>query len=223
MPASPIRPQIVSILLANPKAGSFCHGLAEAAAQVCRAEGRTVRFHDLYQEQFPPLLGDAELRGRRSDDPLVEQHCREVQEADLFIVVHPNWWGQPPAILKGWVDRVLRAGVAYGFAEGDGGEGVPMGLLKAPLALVLNTADTPYARERAVFGDPLERIWGSCIFPFCGVPRVLRHTYAVVVNSSEVERAAWLDHARQLVRTALAEANLPVSPEAGDRGAPASP
>jgi len=54
-------------------------------------------------------------------------------------VVHPNWWGQPPAILKGWIDRILRPGVAYQFLEGDAGEGVPVGLLKAETALIFNT------------------------------------------------------------------------------------
>lgn len=55
--------------------------------------------------------------------------------------------GQPPAILKGWVDRVIRAGVAYEFAEGDSGEGVPIGLLKAKSALVFNTSNTLEERE----------------------------------------------------------------------------
>ena len=70
------------------------------------------------------------------------------------MIVHPNWWGQPPAILKGWVDRVFRPGIAYRFVEGDAGEGVPIGLLKASAAVVFNTSNTPDARERFAFGDP---------------------------------------------------------------------
>ena len=54
---------------------------------------------------------------------------------------------QPPAILKGWIDRVMRPGVAYEFLEGDSGEGVPNGLLKAKTALVFNTSNTPEDRE----------------------------------------------------------------------------
>jgi putative NADPH-quinone reductase len=193
----------ISLILANPKTGSFCHGLAAAAAEACQALGHSVRFHNLYMEQFLPLLGAEELRLRKSEDPLVEQHCLEAREADAFIVVHPNWWGQPPAILKGWVDRVFRSGLAYGFAEGDGGEGIPRGLLKARVALVLNTSDTPGERERAVFGDPLELLWGKCIFPLCGVPRVVRHTYSVMVTSCAEDRAAWMAHAGALVQETL--------------------
>ena len=53
---------------------------------------------------------------------------------------------QPPAILKGWIDRVMRPGVAYEFLEGGSGKGVPNGLLKAKAALVFNTSNTPEDR-----------------------------------------------------------------------------
>ena len=62
----------------------------------------------------------------------VEKHLQyEISVADGVVIIHPNWWGQSPAILKGWVDRVIRPGVAYEFLEDDKGEGVPCGLLKA--------------------------------------------------------------------------------------------
>ena len=193
----------ISLIVANPKPRSFCHALAMAAASVCRNLGHEVRFHDLYLEAFDPVLDEQELRERRSGSVQVEDHCREAADADAFIIVHPNWWGQPPAILKGWVDRVLRADVAYRFGEGDAGTGVPRGLLKARTAIVLNTSDTPMERELAVFGDPLETLWGKCIFRYCGVPGFVHHTYSVVANSEARERQAWLEHARDLVRGAL--------------------
>jgi putative NADPH-quinone reductase len=70
-------------------------------------------FHDLYVEGFQPVIADEESRHVVSHDPLVEQHGGEVAAADGIIVVHPNGWGQPPAILKGWIDRVMRPGMAY--------------------------------------------------------------------------------------------------------------
>ena len=120
-------------------------------------------------------------------------------EADGIIIVHPNWWGMPPAILKGWIDRVLRMEVAYRFAANDKGEGVPVGLLKARAAIVFNTANTPEDRERAVFGDPLETLWKKCIFDLCGVKNVQRRTFAVVVTSTPEHRAQWLADVRELV------------------------
>ena len=52
--------------------------------------------------------------------------------ADGIIAIHPNWWGQPPAMLKGWIDRVLRPDVACKFLEGDGGEGTEVHVSKCP-------------------------------------------------------------------------------------------
>ncbi len=57
-----------------------------------------------------------------------EKYADELMASDLLIFVHPNWWGQPPAILKGWIDRVFRPGLTYRFEEGDSGKGIPVGI-----------------------------------------------------------------------------------------------
>ncbi len=181
------------IVLAHPDAGSFNHAIAQAAAAALAALGHHVVAHDLYAEGFDPLITAAEIPKGAVLTPEVARHCAELAAADGIVIVHPNWWGQPPAILKGWIDRVIRPGVAYEFREGDGGEGVPVGLLRARAALVLNTANTPRQRELAAFGDPLEALWKRCIFDLCGVTRVERRTFEVVVTSTPAQRAAWLD------------------------------
>ena len=105
----------------------------------------------------------------------------------------------PPAILKGWIDRVLRPGVAYQFAETDSGDGIPAGLLKAKTAVVFNTSNTPRQREIEVFGDPLERLWKDCVLTFCGVPVVHRRMFGVVVTSTDAQRKIWLEEVSRLV------------------------
>ncbi|ABS27465.1 NAD(P)H-dependent oxidoreductase [Anaeromyxobacter sp. Fw109-5] len=183
----------VLVVLGHPKQGSFNHALADAAVATLRSGGHEVAFHDLYQERFDPVLPAEEIRSADGLPPLVAEHCRAVSACDGIVIVHPNWWGQPPAILKGWVDRVVRGGVAYRFDEGDSGEGVPIPLLRARAALVLNTTDTPLEREHAEFGDPLDTIWKNCILRYCGVRTVVRRTYGVVVTSTPEMRRRWLD------------------------------
>ena len=140
-----------------------------------------------------------ELASDATDDALVRLHQEEIRQTDGIVIVHPNWWGQPPAILTGWVDRVLRENVAYAFPEGDNGGGLPLGLLKAKAALVFNTSNTPPERENEVFGDPLQRLWRDCIFAFCGVNVFDRLMFRVIADSSEAERKAWLQQAEALV------------------------
>ena len=189
----------ISVILAHPDKKSFNHAIAAAAAEALKRNGHEVYFHDLYGERFDPILPAEEIL---EDTPLpaeIEKHCSEISEADGIIVIHPNWWGQPPAILKGWIDRVIRPGVAYTFLEGDQGEGVPNGLLKAQAALVFNTSNTETEREKNIFGDPLETIWRNCIFDLCGVHTFYRKMFNIIAVSSEEQREEWLKEVRQTV------------------------
>ena len=191
----------VSVILAHPDERSFNHAIANAALDQLESRGHEVSFHDLYKEKFDPLLISAEIPESAHVPEPVMRHCREIAEARGIVVVHPNWWGQPPAILKGWVDRVLRAGVAYRFVEGDSGEGIPNGLLKAETAMVFNTSNTETEREINAFGDPLETIWRNCIFGLCGVTGFYRRTFSVMVTSTPDQRKQWLDEVRRSIDT----------------------
>ena len=183
---------IISIILAHPDSESFNHSIARKALEAIKANGHTVFYHDLYQEQFDPLLQTKEIANDAILPAVIKKHCDEIAAADGIIMVHPNWWGQPPAILKGWVDRVIRPGAAYEFLEGDSGEGIPNGLLKAKAALVFNTSNTETQREKDVFGDPLETIWKNCIFGLCGITNFRRRLFNVIVTSTEDRRRDWL-------------------------------
>ncbi|HBA84415.1 MAG TPA: NAD(P)H dehydrogenase [Verrucomicrobia bacterium] len=193
----------LSIILAHPDKTSFNHALAARVVNTLKQAGHAIRFHDLYKERFDSHLPAGEAGRETTLPPAIRRHCREIAEADGIVVVHPNWWGAPPAILKGWVDRVLRAGVAYRFVEGDMGEGVPEGLLKARAAIVLNTSNTRAEREFRIFGDPLQRIWKDCIFALCGVRLFRRRMFGVMVTSTVRQREAWLREAERLVLKAF--------------------
>jgi putative NADPH-quinone reductase len=190
----------ISVILAHPCSGSFNHAIADITAATLRESGHTVTIHDLYAEQFDPLLPCDEIP-RNATLPLdIALQCAEIAAAGGIVFVHPDWWGMPPAILKGWIDRVLRPGVAYRFDETDAGEGIPAGLLKAKAVLVFNTSNTPARREQEIFGDPLERIWKDCIVSFCGIPACHRRMFGVIVTSTGDERKEWLDEVREMTR-----------------------
>jgi putative NADPH-quinone reductase len=190
----------VSVILAHPDRHSFNHAIAATTVTALSENGHHVAFHDLYEEKFPPVMTTGELTRNARLSPVISQHCAEIREAEGIVIVHPNWWGAPPAILKGWVDRVIRPGVAYEFNEGDSGEGVPNGLLKVKAALVFNTTNTYPEREMEAFGDPLETIWKNCIFGLCGVYNFRRRNFGVIVTSSSEQRQSWLNEAAEITR-----------------------
>ena len=186
----------VSVILGHPYKESFNHAIAEAVINTLKENQHEVFYHDLYEEKFNPLVTTSDLAGEALTEKLVHKHQLEITQADGIVIIHPNWWGQPPAILKGWVDRVLWHHVAYEFDEGDSGGGVPKGLLVAKSALVFNTSNTPEKRENEVFGDPLESIWKNCIFDFCGIKNFYRNMFRVIEDSTSKEREEWLNQVR---------------------------
>jgi putative NADPH-quinone reductase len=191
----------ISVILAHPDKKSFNYAIADAAVRQLKINGHQVLFHDLYEENFNPILPSREIPSGIILPEEIEKHCHEITQAEGMIIVHPNWWGQPPAILKGWIDRVIRPGVAYDFQEGDNGEGVPIGLLRAKAALVFNTSNTSTEREVRVFGDPLETLWKNCIFGLCGVTNFHRRVFNVVVISTEEQRKKWLLEVQEITNT----------------------
>ena len=210
-------------LLAHPRPGSFCHALSDAVSSALAGAGHVLVHHDLYADGFDPVLpadeawtsgSQAELALARSGDPRLQGHRRDIAQAEGLLVVHPDWWGMPPAILVGWLDRVLVPGVAYRLERGDG---TPQGLLRLRQALVLNTSDTPPGRERDAFGDPLAAIWGRCVLPFCGVNRHRRLMFGPLAGSSAAQRALWLEAAAEAAAGVFSENAHP------GRGAGASP
>ncbi|GAB2647923.1 hypothetical protein GCM10009743_24250 [Kribbella swartbergensis] len=112
------------------------------------------------------------------------------------MVAHPNWWGKPPAIMAGWIDRVIVPGVAYELVTA---EGEPTCLLRLRRLVVLNTGDTPPEREAEVFGDPLAAIWERCVGTYLGDATVERLLATPLGGSTPERRQAWLDQARRLL------------------------
>ncbi len=190
----------ILVVLGHPQKGSFNHAIAGTTVDALKRLGHKVVFHDLYAEKFDAVLRFEEIPADGKVDADIKKHCAELACAEGIVVVHPNWWGQPPAVLKGWVDRVMRAGVAYDFQEGDSGEGIPIGLLKAEKAVVFNTSNTVEERERRHFGDPLERLWKTCIFDLCGVKNVYRRTFSPVITSTLAQREKWLGETAEIIQ-----------------------
>jgi NAD(P)H dehydrogenase (quinone) len=193
-----------SLILAHPTPGSFNHAIAQTARARLQQRGFQVHYHDLYAEKFDPLAESAELPKEAPLPASIEQHCSEIGAADGIVIVHPNWWSQPPAILKGWLDRALRPGRAYNFVTTESGEGKPVGLLKAKAALVVTTANTPQEIEEKAFGDPLAILWQKVVFGLCGVSNFHRLVFSPVIVSTLEQRRQWLGDVETTVERVFA-------------------
>jgi multimeric flavodoxin WrbA len=87
---------IVSVILAHPNKESFNHAIASTVVEALQKNGHDVNFHDLNEEKFDPILPFKEFP-KDAHLPLeIEKHCKEISDADGIVIIHPNWWGQPP-------------------------------------------------------------------------------------------------------------------------------
>lgn len=189
-----------TVILAHPYRLSFNHAIYHTVCTTLKNMNVEVFMHDLYDERFDPVLTVNELGSDTSDDPLVKIYADELLRSDLLVFIHPNWWGQPPAILKGWIDRVIRPPYAYDFPPGDSGGGLPIGGLKGRYGVVFNTSNTEVERENGYFGDPLENIWKQCVFGFCGMDKYYRKMFRIVADSTPELRKGWLVEVSETVR-----------------------
>ena len=189
------------IILAHPHKQSFNHALYDTAVKTLTNLSVEIHAHDLYAEKFNPVLSEEELGKKPGNDELIRQYTCELLDSELLIFIHPNWWGQPPAILKGFIDRVIRPPQIYDFPENDSGGGLPIGKLKGKIGVVFNTSNTDKDREDQYFHDPLEYIWKKCIFGFCGIEESCRTMFRIVADSSLAERQKWLEQASEILKT----------------------
>lgn len=165
----------VLIVLANPEPRSFCHALAETARTALSAEGHTVAVSDLFAQGFNPVAGRHDFRtvadperfhyqteqslAARNDafcDEIAAEQ-RKVSKADILIPVFPMWWGGPPAIFKGWLERVL----AYGFAYVDGYR-FETGLFRGRRAMICVTTG---GTDERFSGDGVYGPIGDVLYP----------------------------------------------------------
>ncbi len=103
------------LVLANPSPDSFNHAMAQTYAQAVRDKGQEVVLRDLYALGFDPLLKAEERPGGEDWRPApdVASELEQLAAASVIVFIYPIWFGLPPAILKGYVDRVMGAGYAF--------------------------------------------------------------------------------------------------------------
>ena len=101
------------VILAHPDPASFNGAIAELYCRVVRGLGHEAILRDLYEIGFDPVLKNHERPGKAgfsiSDD--VRQELEIIRDADVYVLIYPIWFGMPPAMLKGYIDRVVGSGV----------------------------------------------------------------------------------------------------------------
>ncbi|MBK7071254.1 MAG: NAD(P)H-dependent oxidoreductase [Myxococcales bacterium] len=174
------------VLLGHADPGSFNHRLAAAYADGFAAGGAVERL-DLTALRFDPVL----RHGYRTDQPLEPDLLAAraaIERADHLIWVFPTYWAAPPAVVRGFVDRVFLPGWAFRFE----GHALPTGLLAGRASRVVTTMDSPGWWYRLALRRTLHASFGRGTLAFCGLAPVAFTTIHRTRALDAAARDRWL-------------------------------
>jgi NAD(P)H dehydrogenase (quinone) len=125
---------------------------------------------DLYADSFDPRLVFNEHKRRRDMhiDPELEKYRNQLLWADKIIFIYPIWWGRPPAMLLGYIDRMF----ASNFAYRDKGGLMPEGLLKGKSVVCVSTMKGPALYPLLWLNNAHKILMGRALLRFVGIKKV---------------------------------------------------
>lgn len=181
----------------DPDMGRFNHALAAAYAKGARAAGRSVRILTLADLEFPLVRSQKEWMEGTPPKVIVRAQ-RDIERADHVAIFYPLWLGDMPALLKGFLEQVMRPGFALRYRDGD----LPEKLLAGRSADVVVTMGMPSFIYCAWFGSHSLRSLKRNILHFVGITPV--HTTLIgSIEASASRREQWLKRMQRLGGRAL--------------------
>lgn len=182
----------VLLVLAHPNPESLNGATAKSVEVALAKEGHQVRFKNLYEIGFDPVLGFKDFtawqEGKVPDDVAKEQ--KDIAWAEALVFLYPIWWHERPAILKGWIDRTFTKGFAWDFDENG-----RVGMLKDKKAFVAATYGSPLPIYEELDVD-MENLFSSVekgTLAFCGIQEThFEDEFGVLMQERE-ENEAYLD------------------------------
>ncbi|MEC8048902.1 MAG: NAD(P)H-dependent oxidoreductase [Chloroflexota bacterium] len=177
----------ILLILGHPNSDSFCHSLAKSFSEGAESGQNEVKKIDLYKEKFNPVYD------LKDDDKNIKNYQNLVTESDVLVFVYPTWWFRAPAIIEGWIDRVMTTPFAYTFKQIIGNFGRPVGKLNDKKAIIIQTYGSPrFATKLWFFNLPIRRIKRGCFnvlgfkstkfYPFFRVPFVENNKRLKMLN-----------------------------------------
>lgn len=156
-------------MLAHPNADSFNHAIATRALESLTEAGHDAQLLDLYALGSKAAMSADERVAYHSDrpilDPMIQAHAELLLGAEALVFIYPTWWSSLPAILKGWLERVMVPGVAFIFDESGK---VQRNLTHIRRIVGISTYGSPRRYVRAI-NDNGRRTLTRALRMICGV------------------------------------------------------
>ncbi|MFZ7135947.1 NAD(P)H-dependent oxidoreductase [Avibacterium avium] len=185
------------IIFAHPNGqDSFNRSILDRTLSASRALKVETQVRDLYQLNFDPVISWAELQG--ANQGITPAEIREehqlIREADLITLVYPLWWMGFPAILKGYLDRVLSHGFAYKTEDGQS-----VGLLQGKKMQQFITIGSNVEKYQQLGIDKsLRDCLVDGLFNFCGITDIQHKFFGDIHIIDDKTRQQMLEDVAQI-------------------------
>jgi putative NADPH-quinone reductase len=194
----------VLIIIANPRENSFSHQLADAYLDGAIEAGKSVKTLDLYASDLQLDFLRPETKAEFAEQQAIREELQQmVYDAQELVIIHPLWWGGPPAILKNFIDQVFTPGFAYRYKRRSHiprrFDIMPQRLLKGRHVRLFVTADGQ-RWTNAVRLMPWLMTWNMYIFRFTGLKLRSVRLFDFMRNRSAMQRSKWLAQVAAMAR-----------------------
>ena len=156
-----------AIIVAHPNAGSFTLAMARAYEKAQAGQGHEPVFRDLYRIGFDPRLAADEIPWAPDfsphDDVKAERDL--IRDAVAFAFFYPVWFNAPPAMLKGYIDRVF--GMGFGYGPGQAGNEPLLGG-RSLISFTSSGAPTGWLVETGAW-DAMRKLFDEHVAGVCGL------------------------------------------------------
>ncbi|MGD2118325.1 MAG: NAD(P)H-dependent oxidoreductase [Chromatiales bacterium] len=181
----------------DPQAGHLCNALADAYHQGALQAGHDVRLIEVTQLDFPLLRSQRDYeQGQPPAD--IAQAQQTILWAEHLVILYPLWAGGMPALLKAFLEQLLRPGFAYVKQRADA---VPKKMLTGRSARIVITMGMPTLVYRWFYRAHSLKSLKRNILKLCGISPIRETLFGMVENVGDAKRRQWLDKIQQLGRT----------------------
>lgn len=184
----------ILIINGHPNKESFCSEIAVTYYKAALDRGAECKLMNLHELEFNPILQYGYQKRTELEPDLISAQ-KYIINADHMVFIYPNWWSTPPALLKGFIERVFLPGFAFKAYENSI---MSDKLLKGKTASMITTMDSPKWYYSLFTGKPGYKAMNNGLFKFCGIKPKKITTFNPVKTSTEQTRYKWLKRVEHL-------------------------
>jgi len=181
------------IVYNHPYEGSFCNAILNSVNNGAAAAGHEIDVINLDKDKFNPVMSSEDLlafRNKKSIDPIAINYIQRVKSADQVVFIFPIWWELMPALMKGFIDKVIFPGELYDYnRSGFGMVSLAENIKKIT---IITTMNTPLIMYKLIYGNAIKKALIKGTIQKTGNRKVKWLSLNMVKFSSDSKRKKWL-------------------------------